>query len=81
MTQCIVIDPAASDVLRASSADPCTGFVALTPVEYASLADVPWHLTPAEGLELGGAILAVWGAAWGIRLLWSAFLTDGEVRE
>ena len=79
MAQCVVVG--ASGVLEASAVEPCTSLVALTPAEYASLVDVPWHLSPAEGMELSAAILVVWIGAWGIRRLWDALSLGGDVRE
>lgn len=64
MAQCVVFDGGA---LVESAADPCTGFVLLTPAEYGAVAVSPFHLTPADGLLVSGAVIGVWAAAVAIR--------------
>lgn len=52
-------------------ADPtvidCAGACTVTVVHELSLP--PLQLTPAEGAQIAGAILLVWAAGWGIRMV------------
>lgn len=76
MPQCAVI--AESGALVASAADPCTGLVVLTPAEYASLADNPFHLTPEQGTLIAAAVAGVWVIAWCAKAFVRALNSDGE---
>ncbi len=64
MAQCAVIDTAASGVLRASSDDPCTGFVLLSPTEYGLLNNSPLNLSAEDGAAIAVAIVGVWAGAF-----------------
>jgi hypothetical protein len=79
MAQCIAID-AGTGAVTASVADPCIGFVVLTPAEYGALSQTPWTVIadPADAAVLGAAMVAVWCAAWGLRALRKSLDTDGE---
>jgi hypothetical protein len=75
MAQCVVISGGA---VVESVADPCTGFLIVTPAEYAALSHNPFMLSVEDGLLISGAIAAVWAAAWAWRKAASALQTDGE---
>lgn len=79
--QCVVVDSAASDVLRATAAEPCLGFVVLSPTEYSAWVVSPLNLSAEDGVLLSTAILGVWAVAWSFRALARALNTDGEVIE
>jgi hypothetical protein len=66
MAQCVVIT---SGAVVESAADPCTGFLILTPAEYAAISVSPFRLTLAEGALIGGALAAIWASAWAWRQL------------
>lgn len=78
MPQCVVITGGA---VVESAADPCTGFVLLTPAEYGALAANPFYLTPAQGALIGAAIGAVWVTAWAWRTLARLVQSDGVPSE
>jgi hypothetical protein len=79
MAQCVVVD-GSTGAVSASSADPCTSFVLLTPVEYGALGQTPWSVIsdPADAALLASAMLSVWAVAWAFRALRQALNTDGE---
>ncbi len=77
MAQCVAV--VGGSVVEA--AEPCTGFLLLSPAEYAQVVASPFNLTAEDGLTLSVAILGVWAVAWSIRALVRALDTDGEVRE
>lgn len=64
-------------------ADPtviqCAGSCTVTVVHELSLP--PLQLTPEEGAQIGGAILAVWAVAWCIRQAIKAVQPPGANRE
>jgi len=78
VTQCVVIDAGA---VVESSADPCTGFILLTPTEYGLMNISPLNLSSEDGLLLASAIVGVWAAAFSIRAAIRALGSDGEVHE
>lgn len=76
MAQCVAI---VSGVVRTSTANPCTGFVILTPAEYSTLVSNPLLLTPEDGFVLSAAVIGVWASAVAIRALIRALnVADGE---
>lgn len=44
-------------------------------------ASSPWALTPEQGSEIGGAILAVWGLAYVFRVVARALSIGNESKE
>jgi hypothetical protein len=79
MAQCVVID--GGGVVTASAADPCPGFVVLTPTEYGSFLASPFSLSAEDGATVSIAIIGVWAVAFAFRALAKALHTDGEVNE
>lgn len=75
MAQCVVISGGA---VVESLADPCTGFVLVTPAEYSALSHNPFVLSVEDGLLISGAIAAVWAAAWAWKALAAVLRSDGE---
>lgn len=75
MPQCVVLSE--TGAVQASSADPCTGFVLLTPAEYGVVAANPFVLTVEDGILISGAVGAVWALAWALRSIRSV-LSDGD---
>lgn len=67
MAQCVAFD--AGGVLVASSADPCTTLVVLTPAEYGAMSLAPFQLDTQAAGEIALAILGVWAVAWAFRML------------
>jgi hypothetical protein len=47
----------------------CTGFIAMTPTEYAAMQPLLEPLTIAEGEAIGSAILVLWAIAFGFRAI------------
>jgi hypothetical protein len=78
MAQCVVISGGA---VVESLAAPCTGFLILTPAEYAALSHNPFNLSVEDGALVGGAITAIWAAAWCWRALARTLRSDGEAVE
>jgi hypothetical protein len=78
MAQCVVISAGA---VVESTADPCTGFVLITPTEYGLLNISPLNLSAEDGLLLASAIVGVWAAAFSIRAAVRALGSDGDVHE
>lgn len=78
MAQCVVISGGA---VVESVADPCTGFLVLTPAEYAALSHNPFILSVEDGALISGAIAAVWASAWCLRALARTLRTDGVAEE
>lgn len=76
MAQCVAIN-ATTGAVEASTADPCTTLVLLTPAEYASWTASAFSLSAEDGAALGGAIVAAWCVAWGIRALYMVIQGDG----
>lgn len=79
MTQCAVID--ANGFIVASAANPCTGVVLLTPVEYGLLNNSPLNLSLEDGSVLAVGIVAVWATAFAVRAVIRALGSDGAVTE
>lgn len=67
MAQCVVI---ASGAVVESAADPCLGFVLLSPAEYSALASSPFLLSVEDGVSLSMSIVAVWVTAYCFRALY-----------
>lgn len=67
MSLCVVVDTAASGVLRATDTVPCLSFVALTVDEYASLNNSPLNLSAGDGFALSVAVIGVWAAGFAVR--------------
>lgn len=78
MAQCAVIDTAASGVLRASDADPCTGFVLLSPTEFGLLNNSPLNLSAEDGFLVAAAIVGVWAMAFSWRAARLALGAENE---
>lgn len=76
MAQCVVV---VGDTVVPSAADPCTGFLMLTPVEFGVVSNSPFNLTPEDGATVGGAILVVWATAFAARALVRALGGDTEI--
>jgi len=76
----ICVELAASAVVP-SAADPCTGYVLFSAAEATTLLSNPFLLTVEQGLLIGGAIAAVWAAAWCIRQLARVLQLDGAAEE
>jgi hypothetical protein len=66
MGQCVVI---ASGAVVESLADPCTGFVLLTPAEYSAMAANPFVLSAEDGAAVAMAVVGVWVVAFAFRAL------------
>jgi len=64
-----------------SAANPCTGYVLVTPAEYATLMANPFLLSLEDGALIGGAIAAVWASAWCVRQLARMLQLDGAAEE
>jgi hypothetical protein len=79
MAQCVVID-GTTGAVSATTADPCTTLLLLTPVEYGAITQTPWSVIsdPADAALLASAMLSVWAVAWAFRALRLALNTDGE---
>ena len=75
MAQCVVI---VGDTLAPSAADPCTGFLVLTPAEYGVVANSPFNISAEDGAVLATAIVGVWAVAWAARALWLALGDDSQ---
>ncbi len=75
MGQCVVVTE--SGAVQASPADPCTGYVLVTPVEYAAMAANPFVLDPVDGALVSGAVAGVWLLAWAARAVRSV-LSDRD---
>ena len=71
------LDGTPLQVYAAASA-PCSGYVVLTPAEYAALSANPFILSPEDATLVGGAIALTWATAWGFRQLARALNTDGS---
>lgn len=66
-------------IVENTSATPeSCGMVALSGQEYAAYTGGPFSLTAEQGATVGGAILAVWGAAWVFRSLMRLLSTSPE---
>jgi len=64
----------------AASPAPCSGYVVLTPAEYAHLAANPFNLSYQDGATVAGAVASVWLLAWVFRALVRALGSDGDER-
>ena len=79
MAQCVVFN--ASGQLEASTADPCTSLVVLSPAEYGALSENPFRLSLEDGFQLSMGILACWVSAWCVRALIRALFVDDVTEE
>jgi len=73
------LDGTPLQVYAAASA-PCSGYVVLTPAEYAHVAANPFNLSIADGASVAGAVASVWLIAWVSRALVRALGSDGDER-
>ena len=64
----------------AAAPGPCSGYVVLTPAEYAHLAANPFNLSIQDGVTVSGAVASVWLLAWVARALVRALGSDGDER-
>jgi len=78
MAQCVVITGGA---VVESTANPCTGFLLLTPTEYGLLNNSPLNLSLEDGAVLAVGIVACWAAAFAWRAAIRALGSDGAVTE
>ena len=66
MAQCVILS---SGAVVESTADPCTGFVLLTPAEYNAVASSPFNLSLEDGAAIAVLVLTVWTTAYCVRAL------------
>jgi len=74
MALCVAVE--AGGAVVASTADPCTTAVLLTPAEYAHLANSPWHLTMEQGALVAVAVASVWIVGFAARTAIKALRSD-----
>jgi len=78
MAQCVVI---VGGAVVQSAADPCTGFVILTPAEYEYVSANPFKLSVEEASLIGGAVAAAWVTAWAFLAIARMFRPHGAQME
>jgi len=76
--RCLVNSAGSLSLAPEGSACGPADFVVITLADYETLGDSPFRLTVDEGFQLGAAILLVWAAAFGIRVLARLLLSRGE---
>lgn len=72
--RCLVVSSGVLSLAPDGAVCGPSDLVAVTSEEVAQFSNSPFNLTVDEGAQVGGAVLLVWAAAFGIRVLARLFL-------